>query len=585
MQDNAVHSLRWILRESKTQYPKLFLAILCVIVRVVASLSVPVVIYFAIDNMIAQTLTLSQVFYWLMFCILLIVTRYIAFFLAVLLSHAAAFTLIADIKIELSKKLLRLPISFFSDNHSADIRQIINEDVGRIEQFIAHHITDFFTALITPVLATLIIWYFYWPLAIVALLPMPIAFLMQAITFRGYAGKVENYQSALMGMNRQSEQLIRGIAALRMLSGIGDSIKKINASVKKYIVVVNDWTRQASLPFSLLKVGMDFGFIFLLPVSIYLLAYDVINIAEFVLFMMLGLTLTEPFYNLLMFSGLLSQILEGIKRIEKVQNTKETAYGSMPWPKKVPRLSLDSVSYRFPQRGRWALDNFSFLIEPEEKIAIIGPSGSGKSTLLQLMAGFYLPQKGVFCVEGRSLWEYSEMEVYKNIAYVMQDNHIFSSSIKNNITLGRNVDDKVLWDAIEDSQVKKIIHDKPEGLDYMLAGRQTRLSGGEKQRVAIARALIKNAGVYFFDEATRFFDHDTEKSIMLSLLSRLKLCTVVYVTHRRESADLADRIVVMDEGSIVSVGSPQYLQTHCRHYNGLFMTDSKNNLLYGDGNG
>ena len=230
---------------------------------------------------------------------------------------------------------------------------MIHEDVDRIELFVAHHITDLFVALITPMAAAGILLWFDWRLALVALLPLPLAILLQSLMYRGFEKKAAAYYQSLSQMNRQASQLIRSIAALRMLPGATGSGAPLTKSIKSYSRVVDNWIRDASWPFSLLKVSLDISFVVLLPVTAWFTLAGELNVASFVLFMMLGLSLTEPFYNLLMFTGFLNQILQGVKRIEGIQNSPTIKVGRLECGATPAHIQLNKLSFRFPQtRGR-----------------------------------------------------------------------------------------------------------------------------------------------------------------------------------------------------------------------------------------
>ena len=403
MQSNAIHCLKWIFSASKSEYSRLSLALFLTLLKVVLGLIAPVMIYLIVDGIINDSLTRSSATNWLIICIAAMMMRHLLLFGAALLSHAAAFSFTADLKIALSRKLLFLPMSFFNQSRSTDIRQIMDEDISKVETFIAHHLTDVFTALVTPIITSLILFYIYWPLAIVALLPLPVALVTQGILFRVFSDKIQGYQQAMMDMNAESSQLVRGVAVLRMLSRSKSQLQRLKKTVKHYVDVVNDWTQMASKSFAFLKVSLDFSFILLLPIAVYFTVNGTINLAEFIIIMMLGLTLMEPFYNLLMFSGLLNQAFEGIKRIEQLQETKERRFGSTLWPEKTPNIELDKVNYVFPGRDQSALKDITLTISAGENIAIVGASGSGKSTLMQMMAGVNQPTSGDVKYDSRCL--------------------------------------------------------------------------------------------------------------------------------------------------------------------------------------
>lgn len=569
MQGNALTSLKWLLSVSGTQRQQLCIAMLFTTLQVTCSLIPPVVIYFIVDGLTENTLYYQAGMQLALLAVGATLLRYGLFFAAALLSHHAAFQLVGAIKSQLSKRLLKLPMAFFNRHRSTDLRQVIHEDVDRMELFVAHHITDLWAAIITPVLTAGVLFYFDWRLTLVALLPLPVAIMMQSVLFRGFEQKAAEYYKNLAEMNHQASQLIRGVAALRMLTGSNGGMSPLLKSIKSYSTVVEHWMKGASLPFSLLKVCLDISLVTLLPVAAWFTLDGNISTAGFILFMMLGLSLTEPFYNLLMFTGFLNQILQGIERIQQLETTQAIAFGNLPWPQRTPTITVNNLRFRFAGRHTNALKDISVMIQPGEKIAVIGASGSGKSTFIKLLAGFYPEYQGSICFDAHQPADYQEIEFYCHLGIVMQHNHIIDGTVRDNIAMGKAVNDEQIWQVLARSEARQFIADKPYQLDTQLGGHSTRLSGGEQQRIAIARALIKNANIYLFDEATSFFDPKIEAKLLNRLLSELTDETLVFVTHRLNMAQRADKIMVMKHGELVGFGSHRELMAQCNEYRSL----------------
>ncbi|WP_271271079.1 ABC transporter ATP-binding protein [Aliamphritea hakodatensis] len=539
------------------------------VLRVVAALAVVLFVYRLIDGMVDQDLNRSDAVLLAVQASGAALLSYVFFFVSALLSHKAAFHLSAEIKVQLAERLLRLSPGLIGKRHSASIHQVLHEDINRIELFIAHHVTDLLAALLMPVLAAGVLFYFDWRLALVALLPLPLAFVLQGILFRGFEARASDYYEVLEALNRSSAEVIRGTAALRMLPGARENMPQLTDSISRYKSVVEGWMKGASWPFSVLKVSLDVGLVVLLPLAAWLTLQGDMGIATFLLFMMLGLLLTEPLYSLLMFMGFLNQILQGVRRIEDLESCVQSVTGQTDWPGSVPPVVTEDLSFAFPEREAPVLQQISLAIKPGEKVAVIGASGSGKSTFIKLLAGFYPVSQGRILFAGTDAGEYHADQRNSRVGVVLQENHIFNRTLRENVTLGDQIPDEQVWRALQLSQALSFVKAMPDGLDTVLGGHVARLSGGEKQRIALARVLVREADIYLFDEATSFFDARIERQLLSGLFTELAAKTMVFVTHRLAMAQQADRILVIDAGRVVGDGSPAELAVACPYYQAL----------------
>ncbi len=569
MENNASTSLQWLMTVSGRQQRMLWVAIGLALLQMLVTLVPPVIIYLVIDGLMNNSVDYQSAMLYAGAIVCAIGCRYLLLFGAAFYAHKAAFTLIACIKTQLLDKVIRLPMAFIDQHRSSDIRQIIHDDVDRIELFVAHHIVDFVSALFAPVATFVLLLWLDWKLALVALAPLPLAMLMQGILFRGYAEKMQLFFTVQTDLNRQVAQFIRGAAALRMFTGQGSGMEALTKSLKDYNQMLRGWVRDGSWPFALLKVSLDMSLIMLLPVAGWMVLEGELSVGLFVLFMMLGLGLTEPFYNTLLLSASLNQILGGVDRIRAIEQAEVPPRGNLNWPEFAPALQLENVSFRYSGRSEPVIRELSLSLQAGEKVAVVGASGSGKSTLLHLLAGFYQPDSGQITVAGEPLENYSEEQLYGNIGVVLQHNHIFNDTVRNNVAMGADVSDEQIWQVLELCEAAGFIRQRANGLDEMLGGHSARLSGGEQQRIAMARAWLHPASLYLFDEATSFFDPWIEQRLMARLFDRCADSGFVFVTHRLPLARQADRIIVMDQGCVAGFDHHDNLLADCERYRAL----------------
>jgi len=240
----------------------------------------------------------------------------------------------------------------------------------------------------------------------------------------------------------------------------------------------------------------------------------------------------------------------------------EPAIVAPPDPQELPdpslgRISLERVTFRYPSRpDTFAIDNFGLDVESGETLAIVGPSGAGKSTLFQLLLRFYDPDSGSIKLDGVDISQATPDAVRARIGLVPQETVIFGTSARENIGYGRpGANDEEIEAAARAAAADEFIRQLPDGYDSFLGERGTRLSGGQRQRIAIARAILKDPPILLLDEATSSLDAESERDVQEALGHLMEGRTTIIIAHRLATVLKATRIVVMDHGKIVDIGS------------------------------
>ncbi|MDG1732782.1 MAG: ABC transporter ATP-binding protein/permease [Thalassotalea sp.] len=225
------------------------------------------------------------------------------------------------------------------------------------------------------------------------------------------------------------------------------------------------------------------------------------------------------------------------------------------------QVEFNNVSFRYHQ-DRSILDDISFSILPGEKVAVVGASGSGKSTLVKLLFRFYDINQGVISIDGQDISKLTFKSLRNAIGIVPQDTVLFNDNIIENVRYGRlNASDEEVLAAIKLAHLDAFIQSLPDGVNTMVGERGLKLSGGEKQRVAIARTILKQPSILVFDEATSSLDSESEQAIMNALKEISQGVTSLVIAHRLSTIIDADKIVVMDKGKVVEIGSHDTLIT------------------------
>ncbi len=220
-------------------------------------------------------------------------------------------------------------------------------------------------------------------------------------------------------------------------------------------------------------------------------------------------------------------------------------------------MRFDKVMFHYPSRpDALALNNFSLRVSPGEKLALVGPSGAGKTTVFQLLLRFYDADSGGLFIDGVEVKYADPLEVRSRIALVAQDAVIFAASVWDNVRFGRpDASDAEVLAACEAAYATEFIRRMPQGMGTFLGERGVRLSGGQRQRLSIARALLSRRPILLLDEATSALDAESEKMVQLALQGLMRDRTTLIIAHRLATVQNADRIAVMEQGKIISVGT------------------------------
>jgi len=250
-----------------------------------------------------------------------------------------------------------------------------------------------------------------------------------------------------------------------------------------------------------------------------------------------------------------------MERLAELLDSKPTI-AAPPNPVELPDsslglISLENVCFRYPSRPKTlAIDGFDLEVASGETLAIVGPSGAGKSTLFQLLLRFYDPESGTIKVDGVDISQAAPEAVRSRIGLVPQETIIFGTSARENIRFGRpGASDDEIEEAARAAAADDFLRQLPEGYETFLGERGTRLSGGQRQRIAIARAVLKDPPILLLDEATSSLDAESERVVQDALEHLMEGRTTIIIAHRLATVLKATRIVVMDQGKIVDVGS------------------------------
>jgi subfamily B ATP-binding cassette protein MsbA len=268
------------------------------------------------------------------------------------------------------------------------------------------------------------------------------------------------------------------------------------------------------------------------------------------------LLLVAPIKHL---SEVASPITRGLAAIERglelMQHTEDERGGSFSVPRARGDIVLQGVSVRFADSAQPALDDLSLSIAAGETVALVGASGAGKTTLVNLLPRFLEATEGHIALDGHPVRDWDLNALRRQFALVSQHVVMLNDTIAANVALGQPIDRARVLQCLADANLERMVAELPQGIDNIVGHNATQLSGGQRQRLAIARALYKDAPVLILDEATSALDTESERAVQSALQRLMQGRTTVVIAHRLSTVQHADRIVVMDAGRIVEIGS------------------------------
>jgi len=280
------------------------------------------------------------------------------------------------------------------------------------------------------------------------------------------------------------------------------------------------------------------------------------SVGSFVAFVTAMLMLIAPIKHL---SEVASPITRGLAAIERglnlLENTPSESEGHFSLPRSEGKLRFMNVTVNFGGDAPAAVKELTLNVSPGETVALVGASGAGKTTLVNLLPRFIDTTSGSVTLDGHDLKDWQLDSLRAQFAVVSQHVVMLSGSIAFNVALGQAIDRQKVFESLKAANLEAFVRDLPEGIDTEVGHNAMQLSGGQRQRLAIARALYKNAPILILDEATSALDSESERAVQDALENLMKNRTTLVIAHRLATVQRANRIVVMDAGQIIEIGS------------------------------
>ena len=495
---------------------------------------------------------------------------------------------VMDLRELMFRKLLTLPTPFYDDHATGNLISKLTFDVTQVTAAATNVVTVSVkdSIMIVGLLGWLV--YLNWKLTLLSLVMFPIISVILKIINGRLRDASRDSQRAMGDITQVIEE---SVAAHKVVKLFGGQQYEINRFYDQA-----NWVRRHTMK-QAMAAAINVPIVQMvaaaaLSVIVYLATLqarsDETSVGGFLSFIAAMLMLTSPIKRLTGVSEFLQRGLAASESVFELLDTPgEINAGKTTIGRANGQLEFDHVSLSYNNDDKLAYRNICLEIPAGQAVALVGASGGGKSTMANLVPRFYLPTGGHITLDGNDLADLTLDSLRANIALVSQEVVLFNDTIAANIAYGqmRDVPETEIIAAAQAAHAMEFIRDMPEGLNTLVGERGVKLSGGQRQRIAIARAILKNAPILILDEATSALDSESERYVQAALETLMQGRTSLVIAHRLSTIEKADRIVVLQKGEIVEIGTHHellekngvYAQLHRIQFSGAANTQAEQN--------
>jgi ATP-binding cassette subfamily B protein len=495
------------------------------------------------------------------------VCNILVYFAALMCSHLAAFGTLYKLKVDFASHLARVPLGFHVLIGSGKLRKITDDNIEKIEGFIAHQLPDLAAAIVAPVLLFVLLFAVDWRFGLATTIGIVIGLFvyMRIMGNQSALEGMKRYQAALDDMNNATVEYIRGISVVKAFHQTVYSFRRLYDSITKYTAWIIDYTLKMKNGYAVAVTVVQNVSLFIMPAAILIgvgaWRGDMADFPAFagttLFYLILSQAVGGVVLKVIYASGTMMQLTGHVDTMDAILAEPELYVSPDPKPITGFDVTFDNVMFSYDKdKEVEALSGVSFTAKQGEVTAIVGPSGGGKSTIAHLIPRFFDTSGGAVLIGGTDVRAIDPHTLMDNVSFVFQDVYLFKQSVMDNIRMGNPAaSDERVYEAARDAQCAEFIEKLPQGYQTVIGTKGIHLSGGEQQRLAIARAIVKNSPIVVLDEATAFSDPENEHLIQKAFERLMKDKTVVMIAHRLSTVRGADQIIVMDGGRVVQCGA------------------------------
>jgi ABC-type multidrug transport system fused ATPase/permease subunit len=477
------------------------------------------------------------------------------------LSHRAAYEILYDVRLELGERMTRLPLGYFNDRNTGELETIMNENVERLEFFLAHHLPEIITTIFVPIFLGVLLFLLDWRMGLASTAPPLLALVVLLLSSgRKWSQMVEKFLTTQSRVNAAIVEYTQGIKAIKAFNQTAESFQKFQTNIATWRNSLMTWSKETALSFTIYEAIISSTLVAIVPVGLWLYRQGTLSIEMFLLFLLLGPLFGTQFMRIYQFLRYWLEEKECVDRVNKLRYAQVLADCEEDKTPSRFDITFKNVSFSYDGNGKHALQDISFHVAPGTVCALVGSSGAGKSTIVRLIPRFWDVKKGEIFIGEYNVKDLPIQRLLSYISLVFQEVFLFNDSILENIRLGKpEATEEEVKTAARAARCEEFIERLPKGYYTMIGEKGIKLSAGEKQRISIARALLKDAPIVILDEATAFVDPENEDLIQEAVSNLIRGKTTIIIAHRLSTITDVDQILVIESGRIVKRGKHEDL--------------------------
>ncbi|ULC60791.1 ABC transporter ATP-binding protein/permease [Flaviramulus sp. BrNp1-15] len=554
-----------------------FIGLILIVIRSLAGLVLPWQSKVLLDDVVPNK-DLTQLYYLIGFVIIAITVQAVTSFLLTRILSVQAQYLISELRAQVQKKVLSLPISFFDNTKSGALVSRIMTDVEGVRNLIGTGLVQLVGGSFTAIISLIILinlnpWmtlFVFVPLSIFGYIALR-AFKYIRPIFRT-RGKINAQVTGRLTETLAGVRVIKAFNAEEQENIVFEKgVEKLYQNVKKSLTATAFMTSSSTFLIGVATTGI-------MGIGGYYMMQSEMTTGDFLFFTLILGFMIAPIVQMSNIGSQLTEALAGLDRTEELMNMtaeEDNQERDIELNSIKGDIEFNDVSFSY-EEGKEVLHNIKFKAPAGSVTALVGSSGSGKSTIAGLSATFLTPKLGKVTIDNQDLSKIKLSSYRKHLGVVLQDEFLFEGTIKENIMFPRpNATEAELQKAVKAAYVNEFTDRFEDGLDTLIGERGVKLSGGQRQRLAIARAILANPKIIILDEATSSLDTQSEALIQKSLAELIKDRTTIVIAHRLSTIRKADQILVIESGNIVERGTHEELIAKEGRYYDLYTYQAK----------
>ena len=488
----------------------------------------------------------------------------LVYFVGLMCTHLAAFRTASNIRKQGAARLMKAPLGYFDSNASGLIRGRLDAAASDTETLLAHNLADVVGTVVMFISMLVLMFVFDWRMGASCVLAAIISIIAMFSMMGGKNAKImAEYQGALDRISKAGTEYVRGIPVVKVFQQTVYSFRAFKEAIDDYSKKAEHYQADVCrVPQSINLTFTEGAFVFLVPAAIFLAPGALAGgnfaafVTDFAFYAVFSAVISTALARIMFAASGMMLASTALGRIDQVMEAPEVPVSESPEIPKDSRVEFTDVSFTYEGADTPALSHVTFTAEPGQTVALVGPSGGGKTTAASLIPRFWDVTSGSVMVGGVDVRNVDPHLLMDRVAFVFQNSRLFKASILDNVIAARpDASREDAEKALKAAQCGDIIEKLPDGADTVIGAGGTYLSGGEQQRVALARAILKDAPIVVLDEASAFADPENEVLIQKAFTTLMRGRTVIMIAHRLSTVVNADKIIVLDRGSVAEEGT------------------------------